>query len=477
MVLMPALFGGRLANQSFWPHKLFLGAFLVFCFFFVVFYSGKGAFFVNENWFRGHQVDSDDLVFKSLVYARFSDSGPPLGLLAADRGFQLGAYTGGADYRARYSGSPAASPPGAASRYLSQLGLQPFIVYPAYWVSFLSSNPDIGRNLHRGARGAVVIVVALNALAMTALVLWLRREFSSVPAALFALALPTLAPWLIVFGHSVYWMMWSWFLPFLISLWGWRQMAPGHKREYMPAALYGAMFLSFVLKMSMGYEYISTVALAASTPVVYYGIRDGWGKIRVLLHIALTALAAVAAFAVTLSLHAISIAATQAWTFTHSLSVIYSKFAQRSWEAFVNFEIGHDVIKKSVSSGIFEVLGKYVFEGPQPWEIWIILSTVAVLGWYYLSASRHDDDRAAALNVKALSLATAYSALAPLSHLIIMKGHSYIHTHMNYVLWNLPLNIFCLVTVIHCVTSRLRLTLSCRVRAGRLMARICLRLK
>jgi len=99
--------------------------------------------------------------------------------------------------------------------------------------------------------------------------------------------LPTFAPWLVLFGHSVYWMMWSWFAPFLIALWGWRQITLGRKHMFM-LALYGALFLSFLLKMLMGYEYISTIALAASTPIVFYGIRDRWKKIRMLLHIVIT---------------------------------------------------------------------------------------------------------------------------------------------------------------------------------------------
>ena len=447
---------------------LLLGSFIVFCYFSLVFFDAKLAFLVNTGWFTGHQVDSDDLVFKRLIYKHFSDSKrPPVGLLRADRDFQIGAFTSLAEYRERYADFPALSLPGNAERYTSQIGLQPLILYPAYWYSFLSSNPDTAKKLYRGAKGAVVIVVVLNALVMTALVLWISRELSSATAAFFALALPTLAPWLVVFGHSVYWMLWSWFVPFLITLWGWRQIALGQARKHMPAVMYAALFLSFVLKMSMGYEYISAISLAASTPVFYYGIRDRWEKIKLLFHIALTGLMSVGAFVVTVLLHAAFLMTTQALTFTDSLSVIYSRFAVRSWEAFVNIEeINHDVVKASLTSGPFGVLWKYFFGGPPPWEIFIMLPTVAVALWYNFSSSRYNDEKAAVRNVYALSFAAAYALLAPLSHFIIMKGHSYIHYHMNYVLWNLPLNIFCLLIIIHCFTSRLSLTVAWRVKSG-----------
>ena len=34
------------------------------------------------------------------------------------------------------------------------------------------------------------------------------------------------------------------------------------------------------------------------------------------------------------------------------------------------------------------------------------------------------------------------SILAPLSWYVIFKGHSYIHTHMNHILWQMPFTFF-----------------------------------
>ena len=38
----------------------------------------------------------------------------------------------------------------------------------------------------------------------------------------------------------------------------------------------------------------------------------------------------------------------------------------------------------------------------------------------------------------ALSIALWFSLLAPVSWMIIFKGHSYIHTHMNFITWHMP---------------------------------------
>ena len=37
-----------------------------------------------------------------------------------------------------------------------------------------------------------------------------------------------------------------------------------------------------------------------------------------------------------------------------------------------------------------------------------------------------------------LSIAVWFSFLAPLSWMVIFKGHSYIHTHMNFITWHMP---------------------------------------
>jgi len=46
-----------------------------------------------------------------------------------------------------------------------------------------------------------------------------------------------------------------------------------------------------------------------------------------------------------------------------------------------------------------------------------------------------------------LVVTTAFSALAPLSWFVLAKGHSYIHRHMNYVLWHMP---FTLIGFVMC---------------------------
>lgn len=43
---------------------------------------------------------------------------------------------------------------------------------------------------------------------------------------------------------------------------------------------------------------------------------------------------------------------------------------------------------------------------------------------------------------RALILTTWFSIFAPLSWFVIFKAHSYIHTHMSFLLWQMPFTLF-----------------------------------
>jgi hypothetical protein len=63
----------------------------------------------------------------------------------------------------------------------------------------------------------------------------------------------------------------------------------------------------------------------------------------------------------------------------------------------------------------------------------------------------------------ALVGATWFSVLAPLSWFVIFKSHSFIHTHMNYVVWQMPFTLFGFAVLWNCV----RIVFSDLVRLAR----------
>ena len=56
----------------------------------------------------------------------------------------------------------------------------------------------------------------------------------------------------------------------------------------------------------------------------------------------------------------------------------------------------------------------------------------------------------------ALTITLWISILAPLSWFVIFKSHSYIHTHMNFIVWYMPFMLFGFVLIGNCVNQLFR---------------------
>jgi len=92
------------------------------------------------------------------------------------------------------------------------------------------------------------------------------RLFQAKGAAAFGLVF-ALSPVSVMIAGSVYWMSWSWLSPLLVSLW----LAP---RLWTLRGLATATVLwwsTLTLTNLFGYEYASTIAIAAAAPIAYVG--------------------------------------------------------------------------------------------------------------------------------------------------------------------------------------------------------------
>ena len=144
-------------------------------------------------------------------------------------------------------------------------------------------------------------IVAITMAATVAIATYMvgRRLFHPVGAAAFGLLL-TLSPMTVMIAGSVYWMAWSWFLPFLISLWLGPRLWTG--RGLAMAAL--AWWATLTLTNLFGYEYASAIAIAAAAPIVFVGLRMELSVVRVAFPCLVLGAMSVLAMATALSLHA-----------------------------------------------------------------------------------------------------------------------------------------------------------------------------
>lgn len=294
------------------------------------------------------------------------------------------------------------------------------------------------------AQGVVALV---NALALSLFVLWAGRRFSPAQGWVLLALMVVLLPPLSFFGRSLWWMMWSWFVPMLSVLWllGGARRAPGAGRIALAALLSGA---GVCLKTLMGFEYVSTVMAAALVPVVFYMLEEGWTMRRGITAGFVIGMACLAGFAAAFALY---------W---HALQdfgldpaeIIRERFEMRAYGGESLGDTGE--ILKSTQSSFWGVLGSYLIS-PKKMAVPQILLMAPFLCrmWrYYRGGLRQADTPETRRLHDAFAAAIALSFLGAVSMLVILKGHSYIHG-FDIVVWCLPLNLFLLTFYARRITA------------------------
>jgi hypothetical protein len=263
---------------------------------------------------------------------------------------------------------------------------------------------------------------------------WTRGIFGATPA-LVTFALLLTAPWLTVFARNLYWVTWTWFLPFFVFLW-----LGGKPECWTKRGLVYAFVLSVVLgiiKSSTGYEYLSTVSLAAAAPIVFYAIYPvGRRLLDVVSRIMLTGAGFAIGFLVTLAIH-LSMLAGQVGGFGQAWVVFHKVFTKRmggNAGALPEF-------RESFEANLFSLLriyldSKYVFFGLSALGLIVFSILGALLVGVKIRNGEIPRDKLPAL--KGLGAALIVGFLAPISWFVLAKPHSYYHGHMNFVVWYLP---------------------------------------
>ncbi|MBL0702539.1 MAG: hypothetical protein JJV95_00965 [Sulfurospirillum sp.] len=390
---------------------LFLVSFLIlfFSFQYNTFNSAQ------QRWFKNFQNDSESLVTGRLVKSRED------GIFSAEA--KLGRYWGG-----------------KFNTYSSQLGFQGifFSVVDDFLERYDLVKLEDRIDFFHG------ISSMLMALILTVIVLLFYFEIGFFPA-LFLLLSIAMSQWLIVMGKNLYWFFGVMYLPFVAVFIAHKYEEINHKLKV--AILYASVYFFTLIKSLNGYEYISTVLIAMLSPIVYFSIKNRWNKIKTIKRIFYTGLFGFLGFISALLLHIM-----QLYTATHSITKAWDMILARILVRTYGSVSENSVYYKSLTASVFEVYHKYFngiaiefqnfidfrFFHSVRYEdlLWLFLLATVFSFTYFKSIK--DNHR----KLLALSFATWFSFLAPMSWYTLAKGHSYIHTHINYVLWHLPFTLF-----------------------------------
>jgi hypothetical protein len=292
----------------------------------------------------------------------------------------------------------------------------------------------------------------LSAVALALIALWFHGEFGFGVGLSVSLS-TVLTPWLTVFGRNLWWSLWAFYLPMVCILWLFRRVRePARRLRRTGLVVFVAVFIKCFVN---GYEYITTTLIMMVTPVVYYAIRDRYGIGDVLREFRAAAYGSCLALLVSFAVLLTQIASVQGGIMIGAQHIVHS-FVKRTHGNADEFSPAY---ADSLAAKTLPVMQTYLMGAfsdpprgprahpPSPPRSRFGLRYVDLVGLFFVMSiplvlrrrGEQPQTRQARL---ALVGATWFSVLAPLSWFAIFKSHSFIHTHMNYVVWQMPFTLF-----------------------------------
>ena len=401
---------------------------------------------VGSEWFWSHQRETESLIIARMVLSRqdgiFSrgglaglgslDSSPPSWTFIPSRD-QAKAYILGLRFD-RYS------------PYKSQVGAQGLLF--SALDRLIPAPPRAKLRLFHGLNAL------LAALVLALIILWFFEEFGLGPA-LFVFATTVASQWLVVIARNLWWSLWAFFLPMLmVMLYMKRRPSPAARRAW---ALGGLLALCFLVKFLLnGYEFLPAILLMTVVPLAYYAVRERWAIGQILRYGLAASLAAILAFAFSLSILLTQISSLRE-DGPKGMDYILWTMQKRTHGNPSDFPAVYTPSLKAGTLGVVLTYLKGPFfsshdyrpaesSAPAPSRFQIPYAALLIL---FLAASvlilinrKKAAARPHARTGPALLAAVWFSLLAPLSWLVFFKAHSYIHTHLDFIVWHMPFTLF-----------------------------------
>lgn len=309
-----------------------------------------------------------------------------------------------------------------------------------------------------------VLTSLLSAVALTYIIGWFYNEFGGL-AAIFVLCSIVLSQWLTVFGRNLWWCIWAFYLPMIVVM---KYLQSNRDIENRQFVKFGVLiFIAVSIKCFInGYEYITTTLLMMATPCIYYAFLDKWNKEKCLKLTSVVVLGSGVAIFLSMIMLCFQIGAVKGGFMDGVEHVIWS-FGKRTYGNAEDFppvyaaslEAGAYGVVITYINGIFFDLNNYIsttntfisnylFKIRYYYLIVLFALTSILLYW------RINKNDVSNPKIIALIITTWFSISAPLSWFIIFKAHSYIHTHMSFLLWQMPFTLFGFAVIAAAVFSR-----------------------
>jgi hypothetical protein len=294
------------------------------------------------------------------------------------------------------------------------------------------------------------LLEALLAAAVLGLFLaWMAHEFGLFSAIVVLLFMAS-SEWMTLFGANFYWNLWAFYLPLaVLCIYLLHATETGRIRGGQIFLLMAGTLL--VKCLFTGFEFISTALVMPFSALVYYALRQNWTLKYFLRQFVVTASGAITGTLVALVVLAAQIASVSGgWS--QALGYILRTLGKRTYGDPASYT---GIEAESLRANVFSVLQTYLngralnmssifradlgfleFTYMQVILVFVLFSIIFVLKkryWGGFENNKLGGD---------LIITTWFSALAPLSWFVLFRAHSYIHTQMNFIIWQMPFVLF-----------------------------------
>lgn len=294
----------------------------------------------------------------------------------------------------------------------------------------------------------------LSALAVALVISWFSLEFGFT-VALVVLVSTLFSQWLVVFGRSLYWSMWGFYLPMLGAMYFLRHAITPTRTHFVHFGI--LVFIALFAKCLVnGYEYITTTLIMTMVPFAYYGSLHRWSVRRILTGVLAAMLGSLLAIFLSASVLCFQVASTKGNLSDGVAHIVYS-MQKRTHADARDFPV---VFRSSLESNVSDVVliylkGVYLnINNYVPSSSIVVSERLFKIRYLYLIVffsvmtllvlRRRNGNvpLTERQSAAALIVATWFSILAPMSWFVIFKAHSFIHDGYNFIVWQMPFTMF-----------------------------------
>lgn len=315
--------------------------------------------------------------------------------------------------------------------YTSQIGLQGLVF----------------RHMARHLNGKYLMVLnflcaVLLASVLVMLVVLIGKKFNYLLAICYFFTF-WLSPWVVSFARNLYWVSFTWFLPMLIglvcSIWI-------SDRKVRTGSFLGIYF-SICLKSMCGYEYMTVIMLSAIVFLVFdFGcalMENDYDKTALIFKTTFRmGIAALAGFFTAILIHAPLKGNGNVWLGIKTIiandvlrrtmgadlnnfdPVYWDSFNASIWKVFCTYFHFSTEIITGLTGNLFPLL---------------CILPLCIFVYDYIQGKK---------DVKEMMLYSLFF-LTSISWFCLAKSHSYVHTHMNYVLWYFGFVQICIYVIVN----------------------------